>query len=99
MSLKAFMIPQTVPKSPTNGAAEAVVDGFAEAVIGDRCDGDGFSAGAVGGAQMREEVRGRLGQVAGRAEVQGLREAGAKTQPDLTVTRLGGVEAQRPDFA
>src|SRR5690242_13577127 len=61
----------TTPSSAAarrRGAAEAVVDGEAEAVRRDRHDGDAGEFGPVEVAQRREEVGGRLGEVAGATE-------------------------------
>ena len=44
-----------------------VVDGFAQALVGHWHDRDGGGAGAVEGAQVGEQVGGRLHQVAGAA--------------------------------
>src|SRR6185295_8235180 len=57
------------PSSPLcRGAAEAVVDRFAEARFGNRRDGDRRGPGGVEAAQGREEVGGGLGEGAGGAQ-------------------------------
>ena len=52
------------------GAGEAVADGLAEAVGGDRNHRDGGGTGGIQRAQRPEQARRRLRDVAGRAQVQ-----------------------------
>jgi hypothetical protein len=49
------------------GAGEAVVDGFAQAFVRDRGDGDRGCAASVELGEEGEEVRSRFDEVAGRA--------------------------------
>ena len=58
--------------TPRRGAAEPVVDRFAEPVMRDRHDRDGLRAGGIERAQMREQIGGRFDQIAARREVQDL---------------------------
>src|SRR5665213_4055792 len=54
-----------VPSIPRHrGAAQPVVDGFAEPVVRHRHDGDAARAAQVEGAKIAEEIGGRLRNVA-----------------------------------
>ena len=77
------------------GAAQAVVDGAAKVVVGDRGHGEA-ALGArdrVGGAQGGEEVGCGLGQVAGGGEGEGPRD-GAKADEGFIGFGCGRVEAE-----
>ena len=83
------------------GALEPVVDRFAEALVRDRHDGDGGGAAAVERAQMREQVGGRLDQIAARREVErrrrvlgACRPTTGRTRAALRRPRRAGIEPQ-----
>ena len=75
------------------GAAQAVVDRAAEAVLGDRHDCDPGERGAVETAQHCEQIGCRSGEVAGAAQPLHLRKAGqrvrAKGEQGLAGAGLG----------
>src|ERR1700759_3841451 len=46
------------------GAAQPVLDGFAEPFLGDRHHGDGVGVALVEGAEVAEQIGGTLGEIA-----------------------------------
>ena len=82
--------------------AEPVVDGLAEAFVRDRHHGDHIGALAVEGAQVREQVGGRLDEIAALREVEHAHRAlgtGYEIRPEREQTFAhgdgAGVEPQR----
>src|SRR5579859_1729866 len=72
-------------------ATQSIIDGFAQAGVGDRRHCDATRSAAISGAQIGEEVRRSLRQIAAGAEIEARAPMPAEPQPYLITADFGGV--------